>query len=98
MFLLKNSNLVSLNLVGKVFANVFFQIEKEIKVPWGKKMEMAVERETPWLDLMKRPWGKLTPPIQCPPPDPDSQPLPLAAFVFKKICLGCVLLQKHLPS
>lgn len=36
MFLLKNSNLVSLNLVGKVFANVFFQIEKEIKVPWGE--------------------------------------------------------------
>lgn len=61
-------------------------------------MEMAVERETPWLDLMKRPRGKLTPPIQCPPPDPDSQPLPLAAFVFKEICLVCVLLQNHLPS
>ena len=101
MFLLKNSNLVSLSLGGRGVSIVFSRKEKEVKVSsWKKKMVMSVERDTPWLDLWKafrkagsKTWGE----TKCLPllPGPDSQPIPLAAFVFKKTCLGCLLLQKH---
>lgn len=96
MFLLKNSNLVSLNLGGRGFTKVFPRIEKEINMPW-KKMEMAVRGS----DLRNRPRGELVP------RDGRGQVTPhpariLSPFLWLPLSSGCSVvgaqLPKHLPT
>lgn len=89
MFLLKIPNLSHWTWGEK--CPTCIQIEKEIKVPW--KMEMAVERETPWWDRRKRPWGKLSP--------LSTWHWYLSPFLLplsSRRSAGSALLQKHLPS
>lgn len=102
MFLLKNSNLVSLNSGGRGVSIVFSRIEKEIKVSsWkkkygnvsGKGYTLVGSLEQTFRKAGSKRWGE----TQCLPlpPGPDSEPIPLTGFVFKETCLGCLLLQKH---
>lgn len=106
MFLLKNSNLVSLNLGGRGVSIVFSRIEKEIKVSsWKKKKNgnvsgkgstLVSSLEQTFRKASSKRWGE----TKCLPlpPGPDSEPIPLPAFVFKETCLGCLLLRKHCCS